>query len=84
MGSGDVADGIIIVNRVDARRELQGKLGKDVRSGPVLVCLRLMFQTGELPFESTVAVSRSVYRTIVAHDKLTLVRRCEGEYHPEY
>lgn len=63
MRSGDVADGIIIVNRIDARRELQGKFGKDMRSRPVLVCLCLVFQTGELPFESAVQISRLVHLT---------------------
>ena len=84
MRSGNIADGIIIVNRVDARRELQGKLSKDMRSGPVLVRLRLVFQTGELPFEPRVPMLRLVHRTIAAHDELTLVQRCEGESHPEY
>ena len=38
VGGGDVADGVVAVSRVDASRELQGKLGEDMGSGAVLVC----------------------------------------------
>ena len=58
MGGRDVADGVIVVSRMDASRKLQGELSDDVRSGPALVCLCLVLKTRELALESAIPTAR--------------------------
>jgi hypothetical protein len=82
VGGGDVTDGVIIVGRVDASRKLQGKLGEDMGSRPVLVCLCLVLETRELSLEPTIAMTRLAHRATVAHHKLTLAQRYKGGCHP--
>lgn len=53
MGGRDVANGIIVVSRVDAGGELQGELSEDMRRGPAVICLGLVLKTREMSFEST-------------------------------
>ena len=53
VGGRDVADGVVVVSRVDASRELQSEFGEDMRSGPALICLSLVLKARELSLEST-------------------------------
>ena len=66
-GSGYVTEGVIIVSRVDASRELQDKLGENMGSWSVSVCLCLVFEMREPPLEPTVTMAGLVHRTIVVH-----------------
>jgi len=54
VGGRDVADGVIVVSRVDASRELQGELSEDMRSGPASIRLCLVLEARELPLESAI------------------------------
>jgi hypothetical protein len=78
VGGGDVADAVVIVSRVDASRELQGKLGEDMGSGSVLVCLYPVLKTRELPLEPMIPATRLVH---TAHHKLTLTQRHRRVYY---
>ena len=82
VGSGDVADGFIIINRVGASRELQGKFNEGMENGSVLVCVCLVFKKREPPLGPTTPTMRLVHHTIVAYHRLTLAWRYRGGYHP--
>lgn len=43
-----------------------------------------MFKTREMPLEPTTTMTQSMRRVVEAHQKLTVVQRYGGEFHPEY